>query len=134
MHQPSSVRSVRALKLGSLLLFLLLISLCGSLALMVYALYADSPQQALLGLYGMACSLVLFILYRISSWSAFCPLCRGPVLGGSGAQRNRHAKRSLGSHRFRVARNILLTNSFVCPYCNERTLCKTKERYRTEQK
>ena len=100
---------------------------------MAYALYADSPPQAFLGLYGMLLSLVLFILYRISSWSAFCPLCRGPVLGGSGAQRNRRSKRSLGSHRLRVARDILLTNSFVCPYCNERTLCKTKERYRTNQ-
>ena len=134
MHQLSSARSVRALKLGSLFLFLLFLSLCGSLSLIVYALYADSPLQASLGLYGMALSLVFFILYRICSWSAFCPLCRGPVLGGSGAQRNRRAKRSLGSHRFRVARNILLTNSFVCPYCNERTLCRTKEHHRAGQK
>ena len=134
MHQPASSRSVRALKLGSLLLFLLFFSLGGSLALMVYALYADSPSQAFLGLSGMFFSLVIFILYRISSWAAFCPLCRGPVLGGSGAQRNRRAKRSFGSHRFRVARDILLTNCFVCPYCNERTLCRAKKRGRPKQK
>ena len=112
--------------------------MCGclfaSMGSMVYALYADTPQLAFLGLYGMFFSLVLFILYRVFSSSAFCPLCRGPVLGGSGAQRNRRAKRSCGSHRFRVARDILLTNCFVCPYCNERTLCKAKDRSRMEQK
>ncbi len=104
------------------------------MASMAYALYADSPPQAFLGLCGMFFSLVLFILYRVFSSSAFCPLCRGPVLGGSGAQRNRHAKRSWGSHRFRVARDILLVNCFVCPYCNERTICKAKDRSRMKQK
>ena len=116
------------MKLGSLSLLLLLFILSVSIALMAYALSTQEDLYALLGLCGMFTSLVLLILYRVSASSAHCPLCRGSVLRGSGAQRNRRARRSLGSHRLRVARDIVFTNSFVCPYCNEQTLCIVRER------
>jgi len=116
------------MKLGSISLLLLLFTLPSSIALMVYALCTQEDFHALLGLCGMFTSLVFLIFSKTFSSSAHCPLCRGPVLRGSGAQRNRRARRSLGSHRLRVARDIIFTNSFVCPYCNEQTLCIVRER------
>lgn len=116
------------MKIGSISLLLLLFILSFSIALMVYALCTQKDSHALLGLCGILTSLVLFILYKTFASSAHCPLCRGHVLRGSGAQRNRRARRSLGSHRLRVARDIIFTNSFVCPYCNEQTLCIVRAR------
>jgi len=116
------------MKLGSINLLLLVLALPSSVALMIYALCTQEESHALLGLCGMFISLVLFIFSKFFASSAHCPLCRGPVLRGSGAQRNRRAKRSLGSHRLRVARDIVFTNSFTCPYCNERTLCIVRDR------
>jgi hypothetical protein len=133
MHQPRSDRTARAMKLGALALALLGLFLAGTVALLCYAIYADAHSLALLALGLCSLTFILFIAYRILAARARCPLCHGPILGGSGAQRNRRAKRTLGSHRLRVARNILLTNTFVCPYCNEPTLCRAKPRPKHSQ-
>jgi len=116
------------MKLGSLVLFLLTLSLIATITLLSYAIYTADRTFSLGALSSFGMTLLLFILYRVYASSAYCPLCRGPVLRGSGAQRNGSAKRTFGSYRLRVARNIIFTNSFTCPYCNERTKCVVKER------
>lgn len=116
------------MKLGALTLVLLTISFIATVSLLSYVIYTGDRPFALGALACFALTLVLFIVYRVFSSSAHCPLCRGPILGGSGAQRNRNARRSFGSHRLRVARTIIFTNSFTCPYCNEPTKCVVKER------
>ena len=128
MHQPRSYRSARAMKLGALTLVLLCLSSIATVSLLGYAIYEGDRPLALGGLGLLAFSVVLFIAYRVFASNAHCPLCRGPVLSGSGAQRNRNAKRTFGSHRLRVARSIIFTNSFICPYCNEATRCVVKQR------
>ena len=115
------------MKLGSVTLVLLLFSLTATVCLLVYALLSDQRTLALIGLGGIVSTLFLFILYKIFASSAHCPLCRAPVLGGTRAQVHRYAKRSFGSHRLRVARDIIFKNSFVCPYCNESTRCIVKD-------
>lgn len=116
------------MKLGALALLLLALSLVATITLLFYVIFADARTFAFGALGSAVSTVVLFIVYRVYSSSAHCPLCRGPVLAGSGAQRNRNAKRTLGSHRLRVARSILLSNTFHCPYCNEPTKCVVKER------
>ena len=116
------------MKLGALVLVLLTLSLIATIALLSYAIYTTERTFSLGALFSFGMTLLLFILYRFYASSAYCPLCRGPVIGGSGAQRNRNAKRTFGSHRLRVAGSIIFTNSFTCPYCNESTKCVVKER------
>jgi hypothetical protein len=121
------------MKLGALVLVLLTLSLIATIALLSYAIYTAERTFSLGALSSFGVTLFLFIIYRVYASSAHCPLCRGSVLGGSSAQRNRRAKRTFGSHRLRVARNIIFTNSFTCPYCNESTKCVVKERPRGGQ-
>jgi hypothetical protein len=92
-------------------------------------IYLRDQKLALVALGLLGITLLLIVLYRIFASSAHCPLCRAPVLGGSGAQRNRRAGRIFGSHRLRVASNIILNNTFVCPYCHEATRCVVKDRH-----
>lgn len=116
------------MKLGSLVLVLLSLSLIATIALLSSAIYTAEHTFSLEALSSFGVTIFLFILYRVYASSSYCPLCRGPVLGGSSAQRNRRAKRTFGSHRLRVACNIIFTNTFTCPYCNESTKCVVKER------
>ena len=116
------------MKLGSLVLVLLSLSLIATIALLSSAIYTAGNTFSLEALSSFGVTIFLFILYRVYASSSYCPLCRGPVLGGSSAQRNRRAKRTFGSHRLRVACNIIFTNTFTCPYCNESTKCVVKER------
>ncbi|MBJ05705.1 MAG: hypothetical protein CMO40_01090 [Verrucomicrobiaceae bacterium] len=116
------------MRLGALILVFLLLSLLTTVGVLGYAFFSDQRNLALGGLGGIFFTLLLFLIYKIFSSSAHCPLCRGPVLGGTRAQFHRYAKRTLGSHRLRVARDIIFTNTFVCPHCNESTRCVVKER------
>ena len=131
MHKLTSSRSVIALRLGSLTLILSALLFAAAIGVIGYGFYTNDPGITLKGLYGVILSLGVFIASKILTHSAYCPLCRGPVLRGSGARRHRTAKRSFFSYRLRVARDITLTNTFVCPYCGERTHCVVKPRYRT---
>ncbi len=121
------------MKFGALTLLLSTVSLIATITLLFYVIFADARTFAYGALGCSVLTFVLFVVYKIFSSSAHCPLCRGPVLAGSGAQRNRNAKRTLGSHRLRVARNIIFTNTFHCPYCNEPTRCVIKERPKSSQ-
>ena len=131
MHKLTSSRSVIALRLGSLTLILSTFIFSVAVGVIGYGFYASDPGKTLQGLYGVILSLGVFVTYKILTYSAYCPLCRGPVLRGSGARRHRDAKRSLFSYRLRVARDITLTNTFICPYCGERTHCVVKPRHKT---
>ena len=116
------------MRLGALTLVLLGLSMMATVVLFVISLSTGDRALGLFGLGGLALTFVLFVTYRIFAASAHCPLCRGPVLKESGAQRNRRARTLLRSHRLRVATSIIFTNTFVCPYCHEPTRCVVKER------
>lgn len=116
------------MKFGAAFLLLALVSLVLTVAVLGGAVYLHHQKIALVALGLLGLSAVLFIVYRLFASGAHCPLCRSPVLGGSRAQRNRNARRFLGSYRLRVACSILARNKFVCPYCNEATCCTVKDR------
>ena len=128
MHRLSSGRSVFALRFGSVLLLLVSTSLIVSIGGIAYGFYKNAPDLAEKGLYGLFATLGLLLLQKYFAHSAYCPLCRGPVLRGSRAQRHRNASRTFWSYRLRVARDIVLTNKFSCPYCGERTNCVVRKR------
>lgn len=116
------------MKLGARSFALLIFSFIATVALLSYAIYDGERFFAFGALASFGFTVTLFILHRVYAAAAHCPLCRGPVLAGSGAQRHRNAKRTLGSHRLRVTRDIIFANSFICPYCNEPTECVVKAR------
>ncbi len=118
------------MKLGARALLLFWMSFFAGLGLVGYAIYAGERSVAFPALALFIFSAFLLVVYRVFASSAHCPLCHGRVLSGTGAQRSRRARRTFGSHRLRVARDIVLTNTFVCPYCNESTLCIVKDRPR----
>lgn len=120
------------MKLGSLTLVLLSLAVVAGVSMGVGAIVTGEREIALGALGSILISLVIFGIYRAFASSAHCPLCRGPVLSGSGAQRNRHARRTFGSHRLHVAQSILFHNSFVCPYCNEATRCVVKVKSKSQ--
>lgn len=128
MHQPRSDRSARAMKLGAFFLVLCTLSGMATVSLIAYGIYHGLRHFALAGLATLALSFFLFLIYRLFAARAQCPLCRGPILAGSGAQRNRRARHFFGSYRLHVAFSILFTNTFVCPYCGEGTRCTVKPR------
>ncbi len=116
------------MKLGAFFYLLFTLAVISTAGLLIYAFWNGDRELVLKSLYLIGTSLLLFVFYKIFASSAACPLCRCRVLSGSGAQRNRNARRLLGSYRLRVARDLTFKNSFVCPYCSESTLCIPKDR------
>lgn len=116
------------MKLGSWLFFLLGLNTLITIPVAAYALILVNRDLLLLTLSLLGASLVLLILFRIMAAGARCPLCTGPILLSRRCSRNRNAARTLGSYRIRVARDIMLTNRFRCPYCGESTRCSPRQR------
>lgn len=50
-----------------------------------------------------------------------------PPLHPKRCQKNRRARRLLGSYRLRVATGVLLRDRFLCPYCGEATKMAVRE-------
>ena len=117
------------MKLGAAALLLAGVTALLTIGTIGATIYLRDQKLALVALGLLGLTLIHIVIYRIFASSAHCPLCRAPVLGGSGAQRNRRAGRIFGSHRLRVASTIILNNTFVCPYCHEATRCVVKDRH-----
>ena len=58
-----------------------------------------------------------------------CPLCVTPVLAAKNCSKGKNAKTFLGSHRLRVANNVLFKGYFRCPYCSEPTELTVRSRH-----
>jgi hypothetical protein len=71
--------------------------------------------------------LVVLMQWLIAA-RANCPLCLTPVLTAKDCAKHRNARSFLGSHRLRVALEILFRNCFRCPYCGESTALEVRTR------
>ena len=128
MHRPRSARTARSIKLGAWLLYLFCLSAVATIAVITCALVLNDRQLFVLALALLAWDLVLLVTCRLVASGARCPLCMGPIFLSRRCQRNQHARKIFGSYRLRVAGNIILTNTFKCPYCGESTRCTPKKR------
>ena len=126
MHQPRCPRTVWSMKFGAWLFFLLGLNTVVTILVILTALAMASQQLLVLTLALLTFGLVLLISFRVVASGARCPLCSGSVLLSRRCQRSRHAVRSFGSYRIRVARDIILCNSFRCSYCGESTHCSPR--------
>ncbi|MDA1005076.1 MAG: hypothetical protein O3A87_01145 [Verrucomicrobia bacterium] len=118
------------MKSGAWLFLLSSTVLLIAVSVLAYAFLPDNKHMLLPAFGGVLFGLLLLLIYRVTSSSARCPLCAGPVLLSQHCQRNRNAKPLFGSYRFRVARDIALVGTFRCPYCGEDTLCMPRKRPR----
>lgn len=116
------------MKAGAWLFLVSAILILSSGGILVYAVYEDLQPVVLPTFGAFLLGLIFLLIYRVMASSARCPLCSVPVLLSKKCQRNRNAKRFLGSYRARVARDIVLFKSFRCPYCGEPTMCVPRER------
>ena len=119
------------MKMGAWAFLLLALNTAITIPLAIYALVVVERQLLFATLGFLAFGLVLILLWRLCASGARCSLCMGPIYLHRHCSRNAAAKRSFGSYRLRVARDIILTRSFRCPYCGETTRCETKSSTRS---
>lgn len=131
MHHPRSIYAARRLRIASLLLLVnrLLIPVAGGLILV--SLITNDRSLMIYGLVVVVVSFILVVFQWMAASHAGCPLCQTPVLAAMRCMKHRNAKKLLGSYQLRVALEIMFTERFRCPYCNEPTAMDVRERLRS---
>ncbi len=130
MHQFRSKSTILRFKVASLLLCSLCLLAPLASMIFLYAVFHDDRKLAYIGIgIGIAAA-----LSTVSQWilaaRARCPLCLTPVLAPKNCAKHRRARTFLGSYRLRVALSILFKNTFLCPYCSEKSAMKIRSRFR----
>ena len=130
MHQLRSKYNVRSFRITALLYIAGILLAVGLVVILTLSLVTGDRRLLTVGL---GCG-VLFVIAGgvrcVLATLSKCPLCITPVLAGRRCSKHRHARSLFGSHRLRVSFSILFKNSFRCPYCNESTAIKVRQRNR----
>jgi hypothetical protein len=130
MHRFQSRSTILRFRLASALLYLGILTAVSSLALLTLCfLFSDRDLAILVPLVGGLAAL-MFIIQWILSRRTHCPLCMTPVMAKKHCSKHRKARKLLGSHRLRVAAAVIVRGTFTCPYCNERSELKVREKRR----
>jgi DNA-directed RNA polymerase subunit RPC12/RpoP len=111
-----------------MLLWLAVLSFLSGIVVMTVGFSHSGDGHVLLGGQLVGASLISYFLEWGLSSRARCPLCMIPPLHPKRCQKNRRAKRLLGSYRLQVATSVLFRDHFHCPYCGEATKIALKER------
>jgi hypothetical protein len=128
MHRLPSRSAIRRLRFSALLLLAkcaLAPIAAGSLA---YAMVINDNWLILMSLGGILLTVLIAVLQCMMAARTHCPLCMTPVLASKRCAKHRNARTLFGSYRLRVALAALLTKSFRCPFCNEPTALKVRDR------
>jgi hypothetical protein len=127
MHRPRTKSSVFLFRIAAILLFANWLLAPAAVGLLGKSLLTYNHPMTVAGSgLGVFCML-LVVTQWIAGSAATCPLCRTAVLAPKDCSKHRRAKTLLGSHRLRVALEILFRNRFRCPYCNESTTMELRE-------
>lgn len=128
MHRLPSNTTIFRFRSSSMLLWLAVLSFFSGLVVMMVGFFHSGDGHVLLGGQLVGASLASYILEWGVSSRARCPLCMIPPLHPKRCQKNRRAKRLLGSYRLQVATSVLFRDHFHCPYCGEATKIALRER------
>jgi len=121
MHHTYTRSSVFIFRFASLLLFANWLIAPAAVGLLGRSLLTYNHPMTMVGSgLGIFC-MILVVAQWIAGSATACPLCRTAVLAPKDCSKHRRAKTFLGSHRLRVAMEIIFRNRFRCPYCNEMT-------------
>jgi hypothetical protein len=130
MHRLPSGSAVRRIRIAALLLGArCLITPAAAGALSWSFVIGDRRLTAISVALLILAGLMVLLQWLIAT-RATCPLCLTPVLGTKECVRHRSARTLFGSHRLRVAAEVLLLNGFRCPYCGESSALKVRPRKR----
>lgn len=128
MHRFSSYVVLRRFRLAAWLLVFATLLIVGSLGLLAHGLHVQSRDEVLIGLVAAGAGFVTTLIQLVVAHRVRCPLCMMPPLGYRACQKNRRARRLLGSYRMRVAGAAIFRDHFQCPYCGESTRLEVRER------
>ncbi len=128
MHQFRSSSTIFRIRIASALLLLGYPLVVVSLGVLVYALLHNDRELATQVPLLFAVAVVMLIFHWVIARRTHCPLCMTPVLAKNHCSKHRRARKMLGSYRLRVAVAVLVRGKFSCPYCNERSALKVRER------
>lgn len=128
MHRLHSKRAVFRFRVAALLLSAKCLLVPASIGGLTYSIIVSDHNLTILSLGIAVLAGVVILLQWMIAQRTNCPLCIAPILAGRECAKHRHARKLFGSHRLRIAASILFLNSFRCPYCNEPTALKVRER------
>ena len=127
MHRLHSRSALRSFRLGTLLMLLFSATLLAAMLLGVLGLIYGDSRLLHWFLITIAATPVIGAAYLAVGFRARCPLCMNPPIVPRRCQKHLNARRLFGSHRIRVATSIVLTGTFTCPYCGEKTSLELHE-------
>jgi hypothetical protein len=126
MHRLPSNSAVRRIRITSLLMLGKCLLTFAAVGVLACAITINDRNLVQIGCGLLSLAALMVLLQWIISARANCPLCMTPVLGNKKCSKHRTSTSTLGSHRLRVALEVLFLNRFRCPYCGE--LCEVKVR------
>ena len=92
-----------------------------AIGLLFYSLYHNNAEMAYYSLSLGGLVIISNTLQWLLAEKAKCPLCMAYVLRNNGSSKHKHAGKFLGSHRGKVALDVLFLGEFTCPSCAERS-------------
>jgi len=128
MHRLSSKRAVLNLRMAALCLLGFLAFALVVPILLVVSFVTSDRMMSVYALWGGAVGALVYVCYLLFASGVRCPLCHVRMIARNLCSINRRAKRTLGSHRLRVACGVLFMNCFRCPYCGEATEVRARDR------
>jgi hypothetical protein len=128
MHRLSSKSSVFRFRASAVLVCAHWILVFATSGILIYSVSMADRDLTLLAIGLGGLTFVLVVIQWMFSAKTRCPLCLTPVLSAKKCAKHRKASTLLGSHRLRVALQILFRGNFVCPYCYERTAVRPRVR------
>ena len=130
MHQLRSRSTILRFRATSLLLCSRYILAPLASVTFIYAILQDDRKLAYDAI-GIGIATILATVFQwILAARTRCPLCLTPVLANKDCAKHRRARTFMGSHRLRVALSILFKNTFLCPYCHEKSGLQVRQRSR----
>lgn len=126
MHRFPSRSIITRFRIAASLLCLKCLLAPVSAGILIFSIFTDDRELTILAIIlGFLTILIIFFQWLVSARTR-CPLCLTPVLASKDCAKHRKASSFLGSHRLRVALGIIFKDSFVCPYCHEKSAMEVR--------
>ena len=128
MHRFRSSSAPFQLWLGSLALVTCILASVVASGLFIWTLIKMDALLLRISLGVIGFAVLSGIVHLFMALRVRCPLCHGKPLVSQKCSRHRNARTSLGSYRLAVAKGVLQSGRYRCPYCGEPCECAHRER------
>lgn len=128
MHRFQSSSTIHRIRITALLVCLKWLLAPVAIGTLAYSLYIHNRDLTFLAIGVGGVAVLALVLQWLLASRTRCPLCMTPVLANKACSKHRNAKRFIGSYRLMVSLSALFRGWFRCPYCNEPSVLKVRER------